>query len=582
MTRTVVPAVAIGLIGCVLYAGSGGSIEVPTDRATGPATGRSAAVEHGRLELTRTLRGTVQARGATNVGFVSDGGQGLSTVTWLPDPGTTIEEGDVLATVNGRPVIALMGPVAAYRPLVEGERGADVEALKASLVRLGLGGVTPDEELRREDLRAVADLYVAAGYEVRGATAESRVELDLAGRDRAVALAAVDRSAAEEEASHRSSLERITAEERAADAEAADEFARLARAQADLARDRQRLAAAEADLAPAGSANPEPGQDRPAAPSGAAAELDERENQLDASARELVRTVERSRGEARLARSEAEAAHRARLADQQAARLEADEAFRRVQEQFERAATTVPLGELFFVPTLPATVESVLAEVGDAVDGPLLRLSGSGIEIESRVTASDRGLLGDAVEGTVRCAGSPDVRARFVASAAGADAADGGVDGSPGSGSRTGDAGAGGPGERSGGEAASGGSTGATAVATGGTGEDDPQASRSVYVAELPAGTPGLVQGLECTVSVSRPLVEGAMLLVPDAALREGPGATVWIEAVRGSRPRPGATVGDGAERVEVDVRSSVDGTSALVARDGSSLEWVGAVRVGP
>jgi hypothetical protein len=59
------------------------------------------------------------------------------TLTSLPDVGAVIRAGRVLYRVDGKPVVLLRGRVPAYRALSEGDSGADVRQLNASLVALG-------------------------------------------------------------------------------------------------------------------------------------------------------------------------------------------------------------------------------------------------------------------------------------------------------------------------------------------------------------------------------------------------------------------------------------------------------------
>lgn len=60
------------------------------------------------------------------------------TLTWLPSPGQTISQGQVLYKVdNGSPVVLLDGRIPAWRTLGPGVSGADVSQLNHDLVALG-------------------------------------------------------------------------------------------------------------------------------------------------------------------------------------------------------------------------------------------------------------------------------------------------------------------------------------------------------------------------------------------------------------------------------------------------------------
>jgi hypothetical protein len=65
-------------------------------------------------------------------------GRGGGTLTWLPQSGQVIRQGQVLyQTGNGSPVVLLYGSVPAWRPLDEGITGQDVSQLNHDLVDLG-------------------------------------------------------------------------------------------------------------------------------------------------------------------------------------------------------------------------------------------------------------------------------------------------------------------------------------------------------------------------------------------------------------------------------------------------------------
>jgi len=65
-------------------------------------------------------------------------GQGGGTLTWLPNPGQVISQGQpVYQTGNGSPVLLLYGTVPDWRPMSEGTTGADVTELNHDLVALG-------------------------------------------------------------------------------------------------------------------------------------------------------------------------------------------------------------------------------------------------------------------------------------------------------------------------------------------------------------------------------------------------------------------------------------------------------------
>ena len=65
-------------------------------------------------------------------------GQGGGTLTWLPNPGQIISQGQpVYQTGNGSPVVLLYGTVPDWRTMSDGLTGADVSELNHDLVALG-------------------------------------------------------------------------------------------------------------------------------------------------------------------------------------------------------------------------------------------------------------------------------------------------------------------------------------------------------------------------------------------------------------------------------------------------------------
>lgn len=74
---------------------------------------------------------------------------GQGTITWLPEEGTILTEGAVIARVDEVPIVVLLGDIPMYRSLSRGDEGDDVRQLEEALVRLGHdpdGDVTVDGE----------------------------------------------------------------------------------------------------------------------------------------------------------------------------------------------------------------------------------------------------------------------------------------------------------------------------------------------------------------------------------------------------------------------------------------------------
>jgi peptidoglycan hydrolase-like protein with peptidoglycan-binding domain len=114
--------------------------------------------------------GTAAASGA--------GDQGAEQrVTKAPVAGTVVKEGDVLMTVNGRPVFALRGSVPMYRALGPGASGDDVTQLQKALRRLGSDPGSISGTFRQGTAAAVTDWYGSKGYEAQQPSPDDQQQL---------------------------------------------------------------------------------------------------------------------------------------------------------------------------------------------------------------------------------------------------------------------------------------------------------------------------------------------------------------------------------------------------------------------
>ena len=102
-------------------------------------------VERTTLEDVTTLDGTLGfvpgeplIYAGSPDGIISIAAGSPGTVTWLPEEGSTIEEGGILFAVDEQPVVAFYGEIPAYRTLsTRSTDGDDVLQLEEALVRLG-------------------------------------------------------------------------------------------------------------------------------------------------------------------------------------------------------------------------------------------------------------------------------------------------------------------------------------------------------------------------------------------------------------------------------------------------------------
>ena len=121
-------------------------------------------------------------------------------VTFAPERGARLTEGDVVIEIAGRPVFLLTGAVPVYRDLRPRDRGPDVAQLEEALARLGHFDGEPDRLWDHATSAAVEAWYEAAGYGANGISEAEREALQ-AARDRRDtardAFAAAEKSLAE-------------------------------------------------------------------------------------------------------------------------------------------------------------------------------------------------------------------------------------------------------------------------------------------------------------------------------------------------------------------------------------------------
>lgn len=120
--------------------------QVLAEAAPPPVTDITAPVEERQLSSTVALEGVVGPQAVVPVAAGALGqGDGAKVVTSMKfAAGEEVVAGDVLAEVNGRPVLVLPGEVPAYRGMSLNATGPDVEQLQSALRSLGYS-VRPDK-----------------------------------------------------------------------------------------------------------------------------------------------------------------------------------------------------------------------------------------------------------------------------------------------------------------------------------------------------------------------------------------------------------------------------------------------------
>ncbi|MBC7289928.1 MAG: hypothetical protein H5T83_01155 [Actinotalea sp.] len=412
-TRTIAVLAVTAVVSLGAGLGLGRLVQSPAEAAAAAAPPEAGLitvpVELRSLTNDVVLRGDVLYEDPVQVSLeIGDLGGPAVVTGQVPEPGATIDAGDVLLEITGRPVVALPGTLPVYRTLRAGVSGPDVVQLKEALAALDIdAGDTASPVYDARAAAGVEALYARIGYPAPSA--------------------GVDASGATEGA--RESL-------RAAQEQLTQARADLARAQAGGPRsERVRLQAEvdsaqyRLDAARAACATPTP--DMPC-DQGAV---------VDAQGALAVALAARTEGQAApdtsAERSAVEAAERA------VAEAQSD-----LADALTDAMTPLPAGEVVYLDALPRRVDGVDIRRGSTVaGGPVMSVSGATLQVAGTVTAADAALLtvdspvmiqlpdGEVVDGTITQIGGEDPAAGR-----------GGSDGGAGGGS---DDGAGGAQERS-------------------------------------------------------------------------------------------------------------------------------------
>jgi peptidoglycan hydrolase-like protein with peptidoglycan-binding domain len=424
LLHAVLLAVAAAAAGAWL---AGTRIESPADvaarTAPPPPSPILVPVEERILSADVVTRGTVRFGLPQPVSLAPSplkGAQGL--VTTLPARNTQLNEGDVVLTASGRPVFVLQGQVPAYRDLVPGLFGPDVNQLKQALTRIGFDPGSTDGTYDEQTSAAVARWYKAKGWEPFGPTREQLVAVRALEREwsdavktKAAAVAAVATAGVAVEAARATAAHTVKAAvvENAARFGAQNRPIEPQQAGATLTVESERakaqLAASSADadlaaqIADQAIIALDPRQTETAR-NAANAKLEvaraarqktrlegelavhaaEREASLSADRAEVGRAAERS------ARLEGDKAVRSALDAQKLAALDlsmaterADQAAADLAAAKRKIGVQVPVDEVVFIRTLPVRVEEVAAVIGGAATGSLLTVTDNQLAVDA-------------------------------------------------------------------------------------------------------------------------------------------------------------------------------------------------------
>ncbi|MFI6317841.1 peptidoglycan-binding protein [Nonomuraea sp. NPDC050556] len=417
----------------------------------------NASIEYGS-PVPVALAGVVGDNGLASTS-IGDGGSS-QRVTRAPKVGR-IREGGVLLEVNGRPVFVLRGKVPMHRTLLPGVEGDDVKQLQRALNRLG-NKVKVSGTFDAATASAVTAFYKKRGYqaqlpsravktELKGlreavnnarlAVVEQKKELAKSAVVRLakakVADARIELAKAEEDLAKLRSPE-LTPDEEAA-IESAEKAVRDAReavtkAQEDL--DAAKKAASSVptpDPSATPSTQPQPTPTQNLAPLeravararedlGAAERAYERARQKLMDEREkLVGEKEKAVRTAKNALLEAKEALRKEL-DQAAGKIKLENANTSLASSREALAdflksygTSVPPGEVVFLPSLPARVSKSEIKAGATVEKDVALVTSSQVVAYGFVDIAEADLLKVGLKASIETEGGTTVKAMLTA-----------------------------------------------------------------------------------------------------------------------------------------------------------------------
>ena len=399
----------VGTSVVVLWLGSRAqSPEQAAAKAAEPPAGWiTAEVEQRVLSSTVILRGDVRSEVSLSVGVPSSvEGTGVVTAVAVK-PGDVVIEGQRLVEVSGRPVFVLEGAVPAFRPLKPGMSGADVTQLQLALARLGFapdgGGVFGDATKA-----ALTAWYQAAGYEP--VPSSVTVDADVAAAQRAVvdAQAALDFAEVGLVRAGQARPDSVIAQAQSTLNSAQRAFDEAnAKAIADQQDNQATLDAAHATLARLTADPMTPAADSDQARV-AVVQAQSVSTTVELSDSDAIQTASEQVWVATLALQEAQQSgdvQEARIT-RDGARTTRDAAQSVLSVLRQSTGPTIARGEVVFVPTLPARVQSAVSVLGPLdASGPgvgssevstsagLVSLAAGRLVVSTTVRSGDAGLV---------------------------------------------------------------------------------------------------------------------------------------------------------------------------------------------
>ncbi|MGW6496645.1 peptidoglycan-binding protein [Nonomuraea angiospora] len=449
--------------GVVIIAGAGWAVgsrlRSPADEAARRAAPRAslvtAAVERRKLVSTVVVSGTLEYGSPLPVSLAGavGGTSEQQRATRAPRQGR-LAEGAVFLEVNGRPVFALRGSVPMHRTIAPGSKGDDVKQLQRALRRLGYGGPVSGV-FDQATIAAVTRMYTKKGYEAQQPTLTDRQAYDTL---RKAVQTAQETLAAEKKALDQgrdvlplkmrlaNAKTDLKAAERALqEAEARlvtpEDETRTAAAEAAVRAAQEKLAEAEQALAEARRPPPTPAATTTPQPTASTdtslLELRVQNAQADLTA--ALEARERVAEEARQAREKSLVELRKAVRTAKEAKATAEQALRQARQlsptrlkvtnagkdvaaakgmlaEFARTyGTSIPPGEVVFLPKLPARVRKVSVKQGQQVEKEVATVTSSAFTVTGAVEATEAELLRTGMEAAIELDTGKTYKARLTA-----------------------------------------------------------------------------------------------------------------------------------------------------------------------
>ncbi|MET8338668.1 peptidoglycan-binding protein [Streptosporangium canum] len=406
----------------------------------------TAPVERRKLVSTVVVSGTLEYGSPypMSLAGVVGGSETAQRATRAPRRGM-IAEGAVVMEVNGRPVFVFSGKVPMHRSLLPGAKGADVKQLQRALRRLGYR--TPVTGVfDQATVAAVSRFYARRGYEAQQPTLEVRQRSDDLRRavQTAQEVLVTERKALDQGmdvlplnvrlANARRDLKEARwalGSARAQDHTTEDE-AKVEAAESAVRTAEERLLTAERELAqasatptPAPTSTPSPSAGAPIEPPADTRLLELRVANAGADLAAARSALKRVLEEAGIARDKRLTELEKNIRSAREAVVTAEQTLRQARQlspvrlkvanaqrdlaaaqallaEFSRTyGTTIPPGEIVFLPKLPARLHRATVKAGELVDRPIATVTSSTFVVSGSVDAAEAGRLKTGLKATI-------------------------------------------------------------------------------------------------------------------------------------------------------------------------------------